>query len=304
MKRKKSKGSGRSSNLKNRMDRSYKTKDSGSSGILTLPSDVKYFKGKEGRNKIVILPFQIKSKNNPLVKNGDAEIGEWDYMLDVWVHQRIGPSETDVVCLQKNYGKRCPLCELMKENKDDGNEDEYKALKPKRRVFYNILNCKNIDSGIQVFHVSHFLFEKELIEEARAISEDGDIVNFSDPEEGWAIKFRGSPASLSGNEFNKYKSFDFVKLDEEIDEELLEDVISFDEFMVVLTYKEMQDIIHGFDDEEEENDKTEKKVEKEKKSKNKKSKKNECPYGHEFGKDADDFKDCDDCDVWENCSGE
>jgi hypothetical protein len=319
MKRKKGKTS-RAASLKKRMDHSYKTKDSGmSSGILNLTSDVKFFKPKDGRNKIVILPFEIKSKNNPLVKNGDAEIGEWDYCLDVWVHRRIGPSKQDIVCLQRNYGKKCPICERMEEYKKDGETEDYDAIKPSRRVFYNVLNCKSMDAGVQVFGVSHFLFEKELIEEVRAISEDDEPINFSDPEDGWAIKFRAAQTSLGKSEFFEFKSFDFVNLDDELDDELLEEVISFDEIMTVLSYTEIESVLEGADDDDEEDDddddddeddepkkktrtrKAKKDNEPKKTTRKRKAKKDECPFGHEFGKDTDDFKDCDKCDLWEDC---
>ena len=38
------------------------------------------------------------------------------------------------------------------------------------------------------------------------------------------------------------------------------------------------------------------------KPKDKKDKKGKCPHGHKFGKDTDSFeKDCEDCDVWDEC---
>ncbi len=36
-------------------------------------------------------------------------------------------------------------------------------------------------------------------------------------------------------------------------------------------------------------------------SKESKSKKGKCPHGHEFGKDCEEYADCEDCDSWDDC---
>ena len=170
---------------------------------------------------------------------------------------------------------------------------------------------------LKIFETSHYLFEKELIDEARD-DEEGGFVDFADEESGKEIKFRCSKVSKGGFEFNEYKSFGFEDRDENIPDELIEKAISFDEILNVPTYEEVEKIFYGSDDDDEDEEPKSKSKSKSKvdddedddededdepKSKKKDCKGDcgKCPFGHEFGKDTDDFDDCDDCDLWEKC---
>ena len=371
--------------LAKRYQASYESKGSsgGKTGVMDykkVDGELKFFSPKEGRNRINIIPYTIKTKNHPLVKKGEFEVGDKDYVMDVWTHRGIGPSEATILCLKNTYGKPCPICEQSALLRKQGKEEEAGALKPSRRVFYNVQDLKNPDE-LLIFEASHFLFEKELIDEARD-DEEGGFVDFADEETGKEIKFRCSKVSKGGFEFNEFKSFSFEDRDENIPDELLEKAISFDEILNVPTYEEAEKILYGADeDDEDEDDEPKKsgkpKFEPAKKSKSydededdddeedvkpvkkskhreedepdedgeeyevpKKSKKpvndqeddddeqeddnednededdepptkskkkdcgsdcGKCPFGHNFGKDTDEFDDCDNCDVWDKC---
>ena len=303
--------------LAKRYQKSYDTKDSGGvrKGVMNY-SDVEFYKPEEGRNHINIIPYVIKSKNHPLVKSGDFEIGDKDYLMDVWVHKNVGASESSVVCLKKTYGKPCPICEQAELFKKEGKEKESKALSATRRVFYNVQDCK--DGKLKIFETSHYLFEKELIDEARD-GEDG-YVNFADEEEGKEISFKASKVKKGKIEYLEFKSFRFEDREDKIDDDLLENAVSFDEIMNVPTYEQAEKILYGSDedDEGEESDEPEddndeyetpKKSPKKEKSfddmedveeKPKKSC-SDCPYGFKFGKDCEKHDECDDCDIWDKC---
>lgn len=369
----------RNSSLVRRQKISYSTKDQGSGGsrVLNLKdigNDVQFFQPSDGRNAINIIPFIIKSKNHPLVKQGQMQIGELDYCLDIWTHRNVGPSESSVVCLKKTYGKACPICEEAEKLRKAGKKDEASALFSKRRVFYNIEDVRKKPGEIQIFEVSYHLFEKELLIEARNVEEDNEdgenenTISFADPEIGSIIKFRCMKVKQGGYEFNEFKSFAFAEREEPIDDDLLATAVSFDEHLNVLTYEQVQAILFGADEDDEETDedddeeeerpsrkkvsvikavKTEEPdddeeddepVKRAPKSKNKstvdvddeddeteeadedqdedneeerpvkksssKAKpaaKGKCSYGHTFGKDADEHKECEDCEDWTNC---
>ena len=172
--------------------------------------------------------------------------------MDIYVHRGVGPSEASVLCLKNTYGKPCPICEQSALLRKQGKEDEAGALKPSRRVFYNVQDLKNPDV-LKVFEASHYLFEKELIDEARD-DEEGGFVDFADEESGKEIKFRCSKTSKGGFEFNEFKSFSFEDRDENIPDELLESAISFDEIMNVPTYEEAEKILYGRDEDEEQDE--------------------------------------------------
>lgn len=246
--------------LAKRYQASYESKGSsgGKAGVMDwkkVDGEVQFFSPAEGRNRINIIPYTIKSKNHPLVKKGEFEVGDKDYVMDIFVHRGVGPSEASVLCLKNTYGKPCPICEQSALLRKQGKEDEAGALKPSRRVFYNVQDLKNPDV-LKVFEASHYLFEKELIDEARD-DEEGGFVDFADEESGKEIKFRCSKTSKGGFEFNEFKSFSFEDRDENIPDELLESAISFDEIMNVPTYEEAEKILYGRDEDDDSEDEEE-----------------------------------------------
>lgn len=245
------------SGLSNRYNKSYETRDSGGGSQALdwkqVGREIKFFTAKEGKNRINIIPYTISSKNHPLVKSGDMEIGDLDYVMDIWLHKNVGPGQAAVVCLKKNYAKACPICEKAEEFKKKGKQKEYEELKPSRRAYYNIQDIKNPDT-IQVFDVSQYLFEKELIEEARTCSDDGDMVDFADPETGKTVIFRASTASFGGHDYLEYKSFQFNDREDEIEEEIIEAAVPFDALLKVLSYEDIEKILYGQDDEDDSDD--------------------------------------------------
>ena len=242
--------------LAKRYQASYESKGSnGKSGVMDwkkVDGDIQFFSPVEGRNRINIIPYVIKSKNHPLVKRGEFEIGDKDYVMDVYVHRGVGPSEASVLCLKNTYGQPCPICEQSQVLRKQGKEEEAGALKASRRVFYNVQDLKNPDT-LKVFEASHYLFEKELIDEARD-DDEGGFVDFADEETGKEIKFRCSKVTKGKMEFNEFKSFGFEDRDENIPDELLENAISFDEILRVPTYNEVEKILYGRDEDDEENE--------------------------------------------------
>lgn len=326
---------GKKSKLAKRYQASYQSKDSdngGKVGVMDwkkIDREISFFSPVEGRNRINIIPYEIKTKNHPLVKRGEFEIGDLDYVMDFFVHRNIGPSESSVVCLKNTFGKPCPICEQSALLRKQGKEQEANELKASRRVIYNVQDLKDPDK-VKVFETSHFLFEKELIDESR--DEEGGFVDFADPTDGKEIKFRCQEVQKGSMKFKEYKSFSFEDRDEEIDDDLLEQAISFDEVIRIPTYEEVEKILYGSEDEDEEEKPKKKKVEddeddeeddeevveespKKKKSfedlddvdeedeeeKPKKSSGGKCPFGHKFGVDCDEHNDCDNCDKWDSC---
>lgn len=288
----------------------------GGEGILNLPEGYEFFSPKKGRNEIEILPFNV-GENHPDVVKGEIEEGDVDYVLDIWVHRGIGVNNSSVVCPNSNFGEPCPICEEVKMMKDQGLEKEdYKDLYPKRRVIYNIFD--HADEKVKIFSVSHFLFAKELQEEVEANNDEGEII-FAHPKIGKTIKFRAVEEEIGKNTFFKYKSFEFVDREEEIDEEILEQAITIDEYLNIKSYEQIKSLFHSGvpDDNDDEEDEEETQKRKDKKyfnkikedqeseeKKSKKSKKNKCSFGYEFGVDTDEKDECNECEEWDECDAE
>lgn len=322
--------------LKGRTHDQHSEKDSGGFGqgvfdLSDVESEDLFFKPEVGENLIDIIPYEIKSDNHPKLSKG-----EFDYLLDVWIHKRIGPGEDSFVCLKKTFKKACPICEEAAQLAADGaDEDAIDALKAKHRVFYNVINVNAKKPKIQIFEQSHFKFEKELLEEAE--STDGELIVFSDPLDGYSVSFKGRKASFKGRDFIEIKKISLEERDDQYDEDIVDEAYSLDSLLIVPSYDEVRDALYGTgepsspkkskdkeedddeesprkgkasqpDDEDDEPKKGKKKTvkkddeEDDEPKKGKKKKGQECPHGHEFGKECDDHKECKKCDCWDECS--
>lgn len=299
-----------------RYQKSYDSRDAGGANTdamdwSQIKNGVTFYKIREGINKLIIVPYIIKTGNHPLVCSGDMEIGSMDYVMDLYIHRRVGPTEKDAICLKDNYGKACPLCDKAKEYRQKGDEKSYRALKSSRRGYYNVLNARKMRDGLMVFNgVSHFLFEKEMIEEARGGTEDGEIVDFASIKDGEIVKFRAAVASIEGTEYYKFKSFDFLDREEDLWDGIEEETVSFDEIMILRDAKELEKLLYDEDEsgkdegnkeKEEESGRHRHKKKDSEKSDTDKEKKT-CPEGYTFGKDFDEDTDCDDCKIRKECS--
>lgn len=303
---------------------------------------IKRFKKRKGKIQFNVIPYVVSSKLNPLVKNKKLAIGDIEYSLDVWVHRRMGPdNNVEILCPKKNYGKACPACDLASQYYDKGGSEDkqYQATKAKQRSFFNVQPIVDGEQqALEVLEESHYQFTKELIEEANECSNGTDILPFADVGTlGSVVQFRSSPGTFKGS-FD-YKSFKFIDREEEVDEDLIDEALSFDKGLILLTADQIEEVMHGGDidddddDEpedddikEEEDDEPEEKPKKKKKKKpeseddddddddepetppkksdkknnKKKSDKSKCPHGHTFG-EVDDHDECTDCESWDAC---
>ena len=94
------------SGLNKRYARSYESRDDRKVATVKalnfkkLDKEVEFYKVEEGENSFDIIPYEIKTKNHPLVRTGEAQVGEWDYVLDYFVHKNVGAGQAQVVCLK------------------------------------------------------------------------------------------------------------------------------------------------------------------------------------------------------------
>jgi hypothetical protein len=306
--------------LAGKQEQSYKDRnDSGRFKpiFLGFPENIKFWKCNEGEHTIDIVPYEA-GPNDPKNKKGEPT-----YKLDIFVHNKVGANEDSYVCMNRTYGKPCPICEhkLALSKKDDFDEAEVKELNPKRRVIYNVWVHDSTNSeamGIQLMNMSHFLFEKELLEASKK-PKGGGFIHFAnyDKDSGKNITFdrKGSGAMNT-----KFSPFHFFDREEDIPDEILEKALSLDQYLHIPTYEEVYASFHSttmeeeVPVEEEEYEETEKEdvteeedpVEARKKAREERLKKqaseDPCPQGHVFGVDVDKFDECEPCKKWDECN--
>jgi hypothetical protein len=284
------------------------TKDSGGSGAKAINITKEMaFKPQVGKNKVDIIPFKA-GKNNP-----NTEPGEFAYVLDFWVHKGVGPNNDNILCPAKNFRKPCPICEEIERMRQDGSDpDSAKALQAKRRVAYNFVDVGNKSKQVKVFEASHFLFEKELLDESMS---DGDMVDFFTLEDGKTVCFRANEKSFKTGKYFEYKSFSFEDRKEGYPESFVKKAVCLDELLNVLSYDQVSALFFGSgiqaddpdadEDDEDEDDEDEDELEPEPVKKSKPAAKADgdkdvCPHGHKFG-EYDEHDECADCDLWKKC---
>lgn len=216
---------------------------------------LKFFTMKKEMDRVNlnILPYQIKSPKHPEVVAGRRKVGQWDYLLDVWVHRSLGPNKKDMLCPKATYGKACPACEERQKLYDEGRDEEAKAFSPSRRAIYNVqlIGRNGPEDAPMIFATSHQCFNKELIEEAGASSKGPVPIPFASiGPDGKVVSFRVSEKTLGSNKFCEAKSFQFLDRDEEVSDEVLEQCVSLDEHLIVPTSKQILDAMYGNDEDE------------------------------------------------------
>jgi hypothetical protein len=216
---------------------------------------LKFFAMKKDMDRVNlnILPYQITSQKHPEVVAGRRKVGQWDYLLDVWVHRNLGPNKKDMLCPKSTYGKACPACEERQKLYDEGRDEEAKAFTPSRRAIYNVqlIGRNGPEEAPMLFATSHQCFNKELIEESVASSKGPVPVPFASiGPDGKVVSFRVSEKALGSNKFCEAKSFQFLDRDEEISDEVLEQCVSLDERLIVPTAKQILDAMYGNDEDD------------------------------------------------------
>ena len=297
--------------LKKQTEDSYNRRDdSGRFNNYFKPDTVKLWIPGKGEHRIDIIPYQVGG-NDP-----HADEGSWNYILDLFVHTNIGPTEDQAVCPAYNYKKPCPICEKQKKLRDEGEEDEAKALLPKRRNAYNIIvrdDGQEEKKGVQQLEIAHYFIGRTLFKIAKTKK---GMIQFQDPDEGSTLVFERTG---TGKENTGYDGHKLEERDYEITDDELEAAVVLDEAIILQSYEELASMLAGKtddededdedddidDDDDDEDDEDDEPVRKPKKKVKKKLKETECPEDDgEFGVDTDGFDECEDCPIYDDCMDE
>lgn len=204
---------------------------------------LKIWKCKEGEHILDIIPF-LAGPNHHQVREGEPT-----YLLDIWIHQKVGMDENDVVCLARNYNEACPICEYINAQRlnkdlDEDSEKALTALNPKRRCLYNVVcydSTREESRGVQLWEVAHFLFEKKILSVARN-PRGGGFVPFSSPDNGRSIYFEREGSGITNTQYLGHK---FIERQSEITDALLEEAYVLDGLVIRLSYDQIKEALLG-----------------------------------------------------------
>lgn len=201
---------------------------------------------KEGVRRWHVIPFTTK-KDNPF-----CDAGLLYFERTYWCHPRIGSNEDTYVCPKKVLGLPCPVCEDRAKRAKDPSEDEdtLKALKPKERQLWNILDDDEKDKGVQIFDFSMHLFGKFLDGKINnADADDKEMYKlFADPEDGLLIRVGFTEEKGGGYTFYKGSDIEFKGRKTVIDEDILKQAYCLDDLLKVESYDTLYKIYHQLED--------------------------------------------------------
>lgn len=316
--------------MSERHQESFREKDDSGRfrGIFESKADVNFWRCTEDDHEISIVPY-LTGKKDPKHPPNSLGIG-----LFLFVHRGVGVNENSYICLNRTYGKPCPICEYQKELKEstegDVNDDLIKSLNPTKRAIYNVVcydSAKEEGKGVQVWDVSHYLFSIPLEELAHKKKGGGDVP-YGHHEEGKIISFR-KKGSKRNTEFT---AFEFKDRDP-LEDEILEAAYCLDDLIHKPTYEEVHEAFwagksdgksSSSEKEEEEEERPRKsksreeegEEEEEERPRNKSKVKEEedeeeedvpesvteeCPEGAAFGEDYMGYPECKQCDLKAEC---
>lgn len=312
-------------------------------GYLNLPKGVSVFNPTATTVELDFMPYEVTDKRHPC-RNVDEEIaipGSLWYRHPFKIHRNIGVDNDRVVCLT-SIGKACPICEKRAELiRQDADKDDTDALKQSLRNLYVVipLDSKKHDADPHIMDMAHYSCQEEI---NKTLGEDEDFEVFPDLEEGLTMKCRFDEASIGKSKFVELGKVTPIKRKEQYTEDILDDIPNLDEVLNILSYKELEAKFLELDEEDTETpedeeptttrkrkrveeseeeekpssrrkkEEPEKETEPEEKPRRSRRERKEdktesddkCPHGHTFGKDCDEYEDCEKCDEWDDCGEE
>ena len=211
---------------------------------IQIPEAFKQIKiERAGTRKFNILPY-VAGDGNPFADKG-CLTDERSY----YVHRSIGPNEDPYLCLNKNFGQSCPVCQhaaILRKSGDAEDVALAKSLIPKRRQLFALRDVDDNEAGVQIWDFSYHLFGKHLEERIRGSDDEDGYENYFHLAGGSTLRILFKEEFMGTNKFFEASSIDFRRR-ADIPERALDKIPCLDEFLVRLTYDELHAIYYGED---------------------------------------------------------
>ncbi len=211
---------------------------------------------KEETRRFDIIEYEV-GEGNP-----SADAGMLHYERTFWVHPRIGVDESSYVCPAKTFRKRCPVCDDRRNRQDDSGADPetIKALLPKERQLFLIVDVKEDDKGVQLYENSYHSFGRTIDERLKGISSDPDSEQEEiDAWESFATYDNGSTLKVQfidedigqKNPWRRAKNIDLIPRKKQYEESILDEMPCLDDLPIELSYDELKKIYFQIEDDAE-----------------------------------------------------
>lgn len=206
------------------------------------------------------LPYVVTTHKHPEYETLKEDDLLEDYKLDLFIHKGIGPTKKNVVCPNRTYGKKCPICEEhdrirnSEEFKDlDWNDKKLKDavghLRPSQKSFFVVVDL-NDDDKIKLFEYSHYWFTKNLLNAIKKKSKRQQILLQDFTDEGFSVAFEFDESTFDDKKPGPVTQFEFEQREKGAGytEEDVDDAPKLDAMVKLLKYSEIESIFYGEDD--------------------------------------------------------
>jgi len=232
------------------------SKDSfGTSGpqILDAPQGTKYFAMKKemiGQDVYLnIIPWGIETEKHMGVHNGTRQIGQGEFLVEMWTHRVEGITQGTTLCLQRMYGTKCPYCEAARNAGNGEAKASHRLALWVQQVDVHG-NPIGGDPTPKLFITSYATFGKALLDAAdvqgRRLGLNGPIP-FADPgTNGKIVAFRVDSKSMgNGITFCEATNFAFLPRQYAIPQSILDTIPGLDKYLHIPTDKEIVEALYG-----------------------------------------------------------
>ncbi len=162
-----------------------------------------------------------------------------DWYKEAWFHFGVGVDRKPIACARRLQDEACYICEQVDElrkSEDPRDVELSTQIASRRRVFYNIIDLDDVESGVQVFSSGVTIFKELLMYVA-----DPDWGDITDPDEGYDIIIDREGTGID----TKYTVRAKKNPTALIDPALLEDLRDLDEMVEILPYEQVKAIYEG-----------------------------------------------------------
>jgi gp32 DNA binding protein like len=139
-------------------------------------------------------PKQGDSLVRILPQSWESEPDQRHYAYRVWQHRFVGPDRSNYICLRKQWGKLCAICDAAQEARDSGDEEQYGQLAAKEMWVCYILDRQESPETPVLWEMS-MTQDKTLA--AQCSSEmTGETIYPDHPDVGYDLTIRREGAML------------------------------------------------------------------------------------------------------------
>lgn len=220
-----------------------------------FPVVPKYVQGVAGQTLLFdMIPYTIHSNLDPSTIKG-RKVGDANLMLNVWMHLKVGPSSSDVLC-PKQYGKPCQLCdeadELRKQWIDAGKPKEMdNAVRTAKAKQFCIawMRCyvnNQPEPFLRLFKERVGFFAEEFDKAIQTkIARGAPFTFFRTDDKGATIA--ATPSASGFGTLLEWGGFDIGDRIAELPPELIAQAYSLDTALTLLTPEQIDQVRYGMD---------------------------------------------------------